>query len=400
MLVVSLRRHADNPHSLKAMAAALLAALFAAACTAQQQPAPGSEVPVSASPAPAAASSAPTPENGHFAAAGPPRVFSDADGAPGAASLDAAGAGPAGFRPSTAFPPERVAPPSQHSAKAGDGIWIPVGDTRSEGARREAPTIVQTTIHPHPISRFLSVALVAFDLIALELEWMPGADDPRVAELPRDKAAGLVPLEAQRRLVAIMNGGWQPRHGRWGMMTHGLELVPARSEGCTVALQRDGRVSIAPWALLGSDVEQLRAYRQTPPCLLHDSTLHPELLENRERRWGGHDPKRKTRRRSAIGIDSSGSVLFFAVGVEVGPRLLAEALGHAGAVSAAELDINWNWTRLWFYEDSEAKAQPRVTSTLLPGMKPSPSEYIRHPSARDFFYLAVKRPRAPSGPDP
>ncbi|MBN1607149.1 MAG: hypothetical protein JW940_10990 [Polyangiaceae bacterium] len=310
------------------------------------------------------------------------------------ASPAAPGVEPTGSRPSTAFPPKPLLLPSQRSAKPGDGIWTPAGNAGSEGARREAPTIVQTTIHPHPVSRFLSVVVVAFDLNALELGWVPGADDPRMDELPPQRAPGLVPLEAQPRLVAIMNGGWQPRHGRWGMMTHGLELLPARPEGCTVALQHDDRVSIAPWSLLRSDARQLRAYRQTPPCLLHDSALHPELLRDRERRWGGHDPRRKTRRRSAIGIDGTGNVLLFAIGIEVGPRLLAEALGHAGAVSAAELDINWNWTRLWFYEGSETDAQPRVTSTLLPGMEPSPSEYIRRPSARDFFYVASKRQRA------
>jgi hypothetical protein len=244
------------------------------------------------------------------------------------------------------------------------------------------------------VSKFLSVVVVALDLGRLQIGWVPGADDPKVDALQPKVAAGLIPESARSGAVSVMNGGWQPRHGRWGMMTAGVVLMPPRPEGCTIALHESGRVSVGPWSGIEAGVGELRAYRQTPPCLLHQGHLHPELERNNERRWGGRDPKRKTRRRSAIGIDESGSVLLFAVGIEVGAKLLAEALRHAGAASAAELDINWYWTRFLLLGDADSEGL-KVTSTLLPGMEYAAREYTTRPSERDFFFARVKDGQAP-----
>jgi hypothetical protein len=255
--------------------------------------------------------------------------------------------------------------------------------------------LVKTVVHPHKVSRFLSVVIVALDLTRLRIGWVPGADDPKVDEPEPGAVRGLIPDSAHSTALCVMNGGWQPRHGRWGMMRAGVVLVPPRPDGCTVAVHDSGRVSVGPWPEVEPVIGELSAYRQTPPCLLHEGMLHPELERNNERRWGGRNPKRKTRRRSAIGIDASGTVLLFAVGIEVGAKLLAEALRHAGAASAAELDINWYWTRFLLFGNAGSEGAPRVTSKLLPGMEYAASEYVSRPSERDFFYAAIKESAVP-----
>jgi hypothetical protein len=104
--------------------------------------------------------------------------------------------------------------------------------------------------------------------------------------------------------------------------------------------------------------------------------------------YGGTQADRKTRRRSAIGIDRTGETLFFGLGEEVGPKHLAAGMRAAGAWAAAQLDINWNWTRFLLVGDKEGGSSAEITSTLVPKMNHGRREYVVRPSQRDFFFLA------------
>jgi hypothetical protein len=121
--------------------------------------------------------------------------------------------------------------------------------------------------------------------------------------------------------------------------------------------------------------------------LLEAGELHEKLAAFNERPWGGFDPKRKTRRRSALGVDVSGRTLFYGIGEEVGPRVLAEGMRYAGAHFAAELDINWSWTRFLMFGQSTTKPGLKVTSTLIPKMVHQDRQYVEKTSARGFFYV-------------
>ena len=243
-----------------------------------------------------------------------------------------------------------------------------------------------TLLHPHPVSRFLSVHVVAIDLSRIELGWLPGTADVDAKTLP-DVSVGLVPVEQQSRLIAVFNGGFQPMHGRWGMRVGRHVIVPPRDVGCTIALARDGTVQIAPWPEIAPQQERLKASRQTPPCMMTGGDLHPKLLANDERPWGGRAKDLVTRRRSAIGLDAGQRVLFYALGIEVGPRLLSEALKHAGAAAAAELDINFNWTRFLVFGRAGPNQTLQVTEPLLPDMPFSRTGYVTRKNDRDFFYV-------------
>jgi hypothetical protein len=196
-----------------------------------------------------------------------------------------------------------------------------------------------------------------------------------------------VPAEHQSSVLAVFNGGYQTAHGRWGVMIDGKEFVPPRDPGCTVALYRDGSARIGAWPALANTRDDMSAFRQTPPCLLEAGKLHPELEAHREGPWGGRVPNVKTRNRSAVGVDASGRVLFYGFGDEAGPRLLAEGMRVAGAVSAAQLDINYYWTRFLLIGRKQADAPLQVTSTLSPKMQYESRGYVTRPAARDFFYV-------------
>ena len=314
-----------------------------------------------------------------------------------AASGSAAGSGPgpaptvADRTPGGRFPPADFEPPSARSAKAGDGTWRRLGDASTGDRAADGRAVLYiTTVHPHPVSRFDSVTLAAIDLRHTAVHFMPGKDDPGTKDL--DPPAGHVPEPDRAELLVVFNGGYLPRHGRWGMMVQGRELVPPRDDGCTIGLYRDGRVRIRPWTELESSTGEMEAYRQTPPCLLDGGKLHPTLDAGNERPWGGRDPNRKTRRRSALGIDSSRRVLLYGMGTEVGAQLLAQAMKHAGAVDAVQLDINWSWTRFLLYGQPRPGGALQVTSTLIPKTTHSSKGYLERAGHRDFFYVLRRGP--------
>ena len=230
------------------------------------------------------------------------------------------------------------------------------------------------------------MTIVAIDLGSVSVHFMPGTEDLGGKKVPFN--AGLVPSAERDRLLAVFNGGFQPRHGNWGMKLGDVAIVPPRDPGCTLALYNDGTLRLRSWSALAASEAEMRALRQTPPCLLEEGSVHPDLLAGRDKAWKGNTAGLVTRRRSAIGLDERGEVLFYAIGVEATPRLLAEGLRFAGARHGAELDINWNWTRFLLYEKGP-DGKPRVAASLVEG-EYSKSGYVERPSERDFFYVLRK----------
>jgi hypothetical protein len=286
----------------------------------------------------------------------------------------------------SSFPPKDFPPPSPKSAAAGDGHWTPFGDAAlGERAATEPRAVVRTVVHPHPESRFITVTVAAMDLDRLSVNLVPGTEDLAWAKLKPGESAGLVPGNDRDALVLVMNGGFQPKHGRWGLAANGVVVTPPRKEGCTVALYGTTSVRIAPWPALAGSASEMTSYRQTPPCILDGGAVHSALLKGLDKAWAGHTADLTTRRRSAIGIDATGHVLFYAIGEEASPRWIAEALLIAGATAAAQLDINWYWTRFLLFGIEGGALH--ATSTLIPKMEHLRTEYVERASSRDFLYV-------------
>lgn len=282
------------------------------------------------------------------------------------------------------FPPRNVTPPFPRSAAQGDGVWQPFGDARAADG---APLLVTTTLHPHAESGFMTLTLVAIDRTRTELGFVPGVED--VAKLSVAFVPGLVPEAERPRVLAAFNGGFLPRHGRWGMRLGATTVLPPRDVGCTVLLLVSGDVRIAPWSSVQVADADIRALRQTPPCLVEGGAVHPQLVSGQGRAWGGKTPGIVTRRRSAIGTSADGRVLYYAVGVETSPKLLAQGLVAAGVAAAAQLDINWNWTR--FFTFSAGPDGKLGVAESLVKVEHSVRDYVERASERDFFYVLRRR---------
>jgi hypothetical protein len=303
------------------------------------------------------------------------RAVTLASGTPSAAPAPSAPAEPS-------FPPPPFSPPFDGVASPGDGAWIPMKE----------PGLAKAVVHPDPKRGFAAVAVVAMDLRRTTLHLVAGTSEPQ-GNVPPEHRPGLVPKDAAADLVAAFNGGFKAMHGHYGMMLDGETFVVPRDIACTVGLYRDGAIKIGTWRDLKTGEAQMRGFRQTPPCLVEDGKTNSALDSvEYNKGWGATVSGETVIRRSAIGIDKSGTTLFYGFGEAVTAQALSHAMRAIGAEDAAQLDVNYSYPRFLIYEAGEAGQPPHVESALIPGIKFTKGEYVTEPAPRDFFYVTRKRP--------
>jgi hypothetical protein len=95
--------------------------------------------------------------------------------------------------------------------------------------------------------------------------------------------------------------------------------------------------------------------------------------------WGGGSAVWRT----GLGIDAHHDLIY--VGVDATPLGLADALVHAGAERALELDINPEWPSFNTYGDRGGQAP----SMFVPNPQQSAGRYLV-PDARDFFAVYTR----------
>jgi hypothetical protein len=138
-------------------------------------------------------------------------------------------------------------------------------------------------------------------------------------------------------------------------------------------------------------------WRQTPSCMVEEGELHPLLRAPQVRNWGATLDGNTVIRRSAVGLDRDGKVLYVGISNHTTAPAIALGLRHAGASVVAQLDVNWSYPKFLLYEPGEGGALAPVA--LASGFEFSEDEYIRKRSLRDFFYL-TRKPQASSAAAP
>lgn len=359
-----------SPPAMRARVLSLLSfslALLTGCGPAERPAAPPAPLPTTA---PFVASASPA-----AASAGPQEPSSSPSSPPAKPTLPPAG------------PPPSFTPPHPKTAKEGDGAWQPLA------VRGGAPSPLHvTTLHVHPLQAGVTVTVVAIDLSRTRVHLVAGTKEPEASPpVPDDRRTGLVPAAHHGALLAVMNGGWKAQHGHFGMRLGDDVFLPPKDAACAVALD-DGRVVVGPWSDLAAGEKRFEAYRQTPACLIHEGKVHPDLVKDAmSRKWGATDKGGVEIRRSALGVDGTGRWALFGLGENTSARAMADGMLAAGAVSAAELDVNWSYTRFFLYADGPG-GSPVIARSLVTKIDAKPTAYVERPSERDFFYV-VRRER-------
>jgi hypothetical protein len=306
--------------------------------------------------------------------------------APTASASASAGSPPAAAQ--GAFPPKAFSPPFEKTKKPGDGEWKPMPIHKASG---EGSPMMRAMVHPHKFRSDSVLEIVAIDTTRVSMDLVLGTKEPEDTKFPLDKRPGLIPAAKQEALIAITNGGFKSRHGGHGVGAFGeVVLAPGKPEHCTFAKTKDGRYVIGSHAALQAELAKgFEWFRGTPPCLLEGGVKHNDLASDfGSKKWGRAEDGKRDIRRSAIGLGADDRTLYFAIGDWLEPEWLADGLAAAGITRAAELDINWSYTRFIVYE--RAGAELVATSPLLKELKAPKKEYVKDASERDFFSISWK----------
>ena len=296
--------------------------------------------------------------------------------------------------------PPRAATPKVDPPGPGEGQWKAV-TSLVRPSDDGVPYFYQSWIRPDPSRRYARVSVTAFDPARVELGLVAGTREPEsttglrgTGRIPR--TAGLMP-----RLVAAFNGGFQSKHGPYGMVEQGRVLVPPAGEAATVSATTDGRVLLGTWPASGpSPGWKSLAPGEPIPALVHSlrQNLQPLVADgrfnpDRRKKWGsvaGKHIKDNTHTvRTGICLLTGGGVAYF-----FGPSLSADSLGQAmldfHCDYGVHLDMNSGHSGFEFYRVEDDAGENFESARMIKDMwHMNYPRYIKR-DARDFFYLTLR----------
>jgi len=257
----------------------------------------------------------------------------------------------------------------------GEGQWTVVfGDAKH-------PAIAVTRIRPDAVHTSLVVALARMDTSLVRMRLLAGTEDPG-GSWPEH---GQVPAGERPKLLAVFNAGFRQRESGGGYWVGGHQGAPLVKGAASAVIHTDGTATVAQWgrdAQLGSDVLSVR---QNLSLIVDNSLPVPGIDQANNARWGKTVGHKVLVWRSGMGVTKDGA-LIYAGGPGMSIKTLADVLVAAGSVRGMELDINSAWVAFFLYE--QTAAGPKGTK-LLPGMRHSPTRYLR-PQSRDFFAVMAR----------
>lgn len=266
----------------------------------------------------------------------------------------------------------------------GEGVWL----NRPLKLFPNKEVMAYTFIRPDPARPFAYVTLVQIDIGPMVLSTVAGTQQP--GGPIGNHGPGKIPSDivASGNLVAAFEGGFQYRDGEYGMVVSDKTYVPLKNDVGTLVGYKDGSLKIINYT--GQDLGKGVVFiRQNCPILVENGQVFA-LNEMNKKLWGRTFNADIFTWRSGIGLTKEGN-LIYAVGNNLGPESLAQALKMAGAVNAIQLDINPFWVRFNIFEPN---GQGRYsTSTLIKSLKDGSNGFLNG-YAKDFFFV-YKNPNQP-----
>jgi hypothetical protein len=283
----------------------------------------------------------------------------------------------------TPQPPKEwtLAPISTLGGSEGEGVWAPylfdpAGKT----------VALRTFVRPDPDRPYALVAIIAFDLQATRLHFVLGRDEPySTVAIQRD---GLIPEQDRLpgRLLATFNGGFKGRHGNFGVMVNGTQVIPPKDGLGTVAFYQDGAIKIGAWGTEITPAANLETWRQNGPLVVHDRQINPHVSDDNPQVWGYTIKEMAPIWRSGIGISPDGNVLYYFAGPSLTLPTLARAIQASGAANAIQLDINNYWVHFDAIQVENGQLTPQ---TLFPEWQNEMANRYLLPYTRDYFYVTT-----------
>ena len=265
---------------------------------------------------------------------------------------------------------------------SGEGMW----KNRSLNLFPNKEVMAYSFVRSDPDRPFSLTTLVQVDTKAIGIGSVAGIKEPGG---PVGKpGSGIIPQNviASGNLIAAFDGGFQYKDGAYGMIVGDTTYLPLKNDLGTFIGYKDGKLKIIDYQ--GGSIGLDAAFvRQNCPMLINNGEITTDNPRSKAL-WGrlALGTTDIFTWRSGVGINKDGNLLF-AVGNNLTPTTLANALKSAGAVDAIQLDINPIWVRFNIFDsigDGKYKSTP-LNKQLYDGANGYLNGYNK-----DFFYLYAK----------
>jgi hypothetical protein len=263
----------------------------------------------------------------------------------------------------------------------GEGVWTTAGLPHSYP---DDVLMAKTFVRPDTARPYATVGVLLLDRRRIRLHITGGTEDPG-GDLGV-KGPGVMPEADRKNVLVAWNGGFRGPHGGYGMYADGKQYRPLRSGFASVAVTKDGSMTIGEWGRDLTWSPEIVAVRQNAVLLVEHCEVSKRTKEGNNT-WGyvQVNSAEFITWRSAIGLTKNGDLLV-AAGNSLSADSLARALWAAGACWAMQLDINTPYvlTSLYFPQpDGTIKA-----AKFMDSMVDGPGRFFTT-QKHDFLYATL-----------
>lgn len=307
----------------------------------------------------------------------------------------------AGTRPEHRIWPPKNGDPIFKDPGPGEGVWVPLQGLVKESFD-QSTLFYQSWLRPDPERRFARVSVTAWDPSRLHLGVVAGTREPQSTtglkgsgQIPR--SPGLLP-----RVVAAFNGGFQTKHGPYGMISDQKELIPPAGDAATVSTTRDGQILLGTWPSNGEPKppgrKSLKPGESAPDWVQSlRQNLEPLVAENKfnpfkRRKWGstaGKNVDKSHTVRTGICLLEGGGLAYF-FGSDVSAETLGKTMVAFHCDYGVHLDMNAGHSGFEFYNVKDDQGEDFEAHRMIAKMwHMNFPRYIKR-DGRDFFYLYLR----------
>jgi hypothetical protein len=279
-----------------------------------------------------------------------------------------------------------ISPDQTFNPLLGEGIW----NNLASADFPNTEVMADTFIRPDPERSFAIVSVVQINTKLLGIGSVAGTKEPGGSI--GNFGTGIIPQDVldSGSLVAAFNGGFLYNDGKYGMIVGDKTYAPLKVNTGTLVAYTDGSVKIFNYTgdNLGKNVVFAR---QNGPLIIDNNqemTLSPSDYKTiRGTIYNGKRiiPNGTFTYRSGVGITKNGNLLY-AVGNNLSPASLKDALHMAGAVSAIQLDINPSHVHFYVFNKTNSGTYDVIFLNKDLQRLNRSAQYLTG-SQRDFFYL-------------
>lgn len=194
------------------------------------------------------------------------------------------------------------------------------------------PLYAKTFIRPDKERSYVKAFIYKYDMDRLNIEFIPGFKDTEESWV-----TGKMTDKQKEKVLWIFSGGFQYRHGKFGMKYNNKVLLPPREGLQTIFFYNNGTFEIKEWTKDTVDSDDFYAFRQNELPLITNCQTNADI----QYYWGytpGNDDPIYTVR-SGMGVTKYNE-LVFAFGKDLSAKTLSIALIKAGVVTGMHLDMN------------------------------------------------------------